>query len=545
MENRDYFREYESSETKSLKRRNWLPLYLALAFLAGIWIAYMFIPSSSNRNTSQQIDKFNEIMRYVNLYYIDTVDNDKLFETAINSMLHSLDPHSAYANAEEQKALQEQLDGAFEGIGIQFNIVNDTVVVVQVITGGPSEKVGLRTGDRIVTVDGEDFAGIGIDNNMVYKYLRGSKGSLVKLGIVREGFNQVYEFGIIRDMIPTYTVDVSYMIEPKTGYIKINQFGLTTAQEFRNALKKLLGEGMEQLILDLRGNYGGYMDACIDVCDELLPNGELIVYTEGLNSKPVEFNATKKGAFEKGKLVVLIDEFSASASEIVAGAVQDQDRGWIVGRRSFGKGLVQRQFDLRDRSSLRLTVSRYHTPSGRSIQKDYQEGYDAYSEDLIQRYEKGEMDSATNIVFDKSLEFKTKSGRTVYGGGGIMPDYFIPLDRDSNLNAFYQVLNFSALTEFALQYSSQHQDELRKNYKDTKDFVQKMTISEEMYQNLLKYYASQNGNRKIDVNDASKKELKLWLKAIIGRNIFKEEAFYPVINTEDKVVKKALEVLLP
>lgn len=537
----EYIEEYNTIEDRPQKKRNWLPLYLAIAFLAGIWITYSFIPSPSGKGTSQQIDKFNEILRYINLYYIDTVNNEELFDIAVNSMLQSLDPHSAYANPEAQKAMQEQLDGAFEGIGVQFNIVEDTVVVVAVITGGPSEKVGLRTGDRIVTVDGEDFTGV--DNNKVLKTLRGQKGSIVHIGILRDGFDQCYHFEITRDMIPTYTVDVSYMIDEQTGYIKINQFGATTASEFTQALKKLKNNGMEQLILDLRGNHGGYMDACIHVCDELLPAGELIVYTEGLNSKPVKFSATSRGTFEQGNLVVLIDEFSASASEIVAGAIQDQDRGWIVGRRSFGKGLVQRQFDLKDRSSLRLTISRYHTPSGRSIQKDYQQGSDAYSEDILLRYENGEMDSDTNITFDKSLAYKTKNGRTVYGGGGIMPDIFVPLDKDSSLSAFYQVLNSSALIQFALQYSTQHQDEIRSKYKNAKEYVSKMNISDETYQELLKYYTSKNIDKKITINHTSEKELRLWLKSLIGRNLYQEEAFYPVINTSDKVINKALEIL--
>lgn len=525
------------------RKRNWLPLYLAIAFLAGIWITYTFIPTPTAKGTRQQIDKFNEILRYIDLYYIDTVNNDQLFEVAVNSMLQSLDPHSVYANAEEQKALQEQLDGAFEGIGVQFNIVEDTVVVVAVITGGPSEKAGLRTGDRIVTVDGNDFAGVGIDNNMVLKTLRGKKNSTVKIGILRDGFDQIYDYDIVRDVIPTYTVDVSYMIDQNTGYVKINQFGATTAQEFSLALSKLLREGMERLVLDLRGNHGGYLDACIEICDELLPSGELIVYTEGLNAKPAKAFATGRGLFEKGDLVILIDEFSASASEIVAGAMQDQDRGLIVGRRSFGKGLVQRQFDMKDGSSLRLTISRYHTPSGRSIQKDYKEGADAYSEDILHRYEKGEMNSDTNIVFDETLAYKTKNGRTVYGGGGIMPDYFVPLDTDSSLDAFYQVLNSSALTEYALQYSTQHQDDIREKYQNAKKYVQNMVISDKMYQDLLQYYSSKKGSQKLVMNSASEKELRLWMKAIIGRNIFQEEAFYPVINKSDKVIKKALELL--
>lgn len=532
----------DNIEKKKNARKIWTPLYLAIAFLLGIAVALYLLPAKPSSFSNKQLQKFNEVFQYINMYYVDTVDTEKLFEEAINGMLQSLDPHSTYVNAVENKALMESLDGAFEGIGVQFSIINDTVMVVAVVSGGPSEKVGLRAGDRIVTVDGKQFAGIGIQNEEVMKSLRGKKNSKVDVGIKREGFKQVYHYLITRDVIPTYTVDVSYMIDNNNGYIKINQFGSTTGDEFANALKKLKSMGMKKLILDLRGNPGGYLEAAISVCDELLPDGEMIVYTEGLRVKKNMIYATKYGNFENGEVVVLIDDFSASASEIVAGAVQDNDRGMVVGRRSFGKGLVQRQFDLNDKSTVRLTTSRYHTPSGRCIQKDYKNGSLAYEEELIKRYENGEMDSTENISFDKSLQYKTKKGRTVYGGGGIMPDFFVPLDRNEELFAFYQILNSSSIIEFAFDYSTKNQQTLKSKFPNAKSYVKNMIISDQLLDRLFSFYSTKTGQQVVGLNAASKKELKVWVKALIGRNLYQDEAFYPVINTTDKAILKAIEI---
>ena len=532
----------DNIEKKKNARKIWTPLYLGIAFLLGIAVALYLLPTKTSSFSNKQLQKFNEVLQYINMYYVDTVDTEKLFEEAINGMLQSLDPHSTYVNAVENKALMESLDGAFEGIGVQFSIINDTVMVVAVVSGGPSEKVGLRVGDRIVMVDGKQFAGIGIQNEDVMKSLRGKKNSKVDVGIKREGFKQIYHYLITRDVIPTYTVDVSYMIDNNKGYIKINQFGSTTGDEFANALKKLKSMGMKKLILDLRGNPGGYLEAAIRVCDELLPDGEMIVYTEGLRVKKNMIYATKYGNFENGEVVVLIDDFSASASEIVAGAVQDNDRGMVVGRRSFGKGLVQRQFDLNDKSTIRLTTSRYHTPSGRCIQKDYKNGSLAYEEELIKRYENGEMDSTENISFDKSLQYKTKKGRTVYGGGGIMPDYFIPLDRNEELFAFYQILNSSSIIEFAFDYATRNQQTLKSKFPNARSYVKNMTISDQLLDRLFKFYSTKTGQQLVGLNAASKKELKVWVKALIGRNLYQDEAFYPVINTTDKAIIKALEI---
>ncbi|MEG1556656.1 MAG: S41 family peptidase, partial [Bacteroidales bacterium] len=333
-----------------------------------------------------------------------------------------------------------------------------------------------------------------------------------------------------------------YMIDDHTGYIKINQFGSTTADEFAKAIHKLKNKGMTKMILDLRSNAGGFLDAAIQVCDEFLPKNEMIVYTEGMRVPTDKIYATRYGNFENGKVVVLIDDFSASASEIVAGAIQDNDRGTVVGRRSFGKGLVQRQLDLSDRSTIRLTTSRYHTPSGRCIQREYKDGSTAYYEELINRYEHGEMDNADSIKFDKNLKYTTKKGRTVYGGGGIMPDYFVPLDRDSNMSAFYQVLNSSAIIQFAFDYANKNKETIIKAYPNAETYVKQMKISNELLQELLRFYSLKSKQKIQHLNNASVKEIKVWLKALIGRNLYQDEAFYPVINSTDKVVLKAIEI---
>lgn len=515
---------------------------VVISFLFGMSVALYFIPGRYQGLTSQQNNKLDEVVRYVNAYYVDTVNNEKLFEDAIVSMLQGLDPHSTYANAADNKAMMESLEGSFEGVGIQFSIMNDTIMVVATVSGGPSEKQGIRAGDRIVQVDGENVAGIGIQNEKVIKMLRGKKKTTVKIGVKRQGFDELYDYDVVRDVIPTYTIDISYMVDDHTGYVKINQFGATTGKEFAAALEKLKGQGMTKLILDLRGNSGGFLDAAVSVCDELLAKGEMIVYTEGLRMPTDKIYATKYGHFEKGKVVVLIDDFSASASEIVAGAVQDNDRGWIVGRRSFGKGLVQRQIDLKDNSSIRLTVARYHTPSGRCIQRQYGDGTEAYYEDFIDRYYRGEMNHADSIKFDENQKFKTKKGRMVYGGGGIMPDYFIPLDNDSLLNAYYQVLNSSAIMQFAFNYATDHKAELKKQYPSAKAYVNNMTISNDLLKQLLNFYTKENGQKVKNLTTESVKELKLWLKALIGRDLYQDEAFYPVINSTDQAVLKARSI---
>ncbi len=515
---------------------------IAISFLVGMTVALYFVPGRQSGLSKMQSNKLDEVVKYINSYYVDTVNTDQLFETAINSMLQELDPHSTYANATENKAMMESLEGAFEGVGIQFSIMNDTIMVISTVSGGPSEKQGIRAGDRIVTVDGKNVAGIGIQNDEVMKMLRGKKKTNVTIGIMRQGYPQITDYTVTRDVIPTYTLDIAYMVDPQTGYIKINQFGATTAREFSDAIEQLKKKGMSKMILDLRSNSGGFLDAAIQICDEFLAKGEMIVYTEGLHVPTDKIYATRYGNFEKGDVIVLIDDFSASASEIVAGAIQDNDRGIVVGRRSFGKGLVQRQIDLTDKSSIRLTVARYHTPSGRCIQREYGKGTEAYYEDFIDRYYRGEMSHSDSIKFDENQKFKTKNGRTVYGGGGIMPDYFIPLDDDSTLNAYYQVLNSSAIIQFAFNYATDNKEKVLKQYPTAASYVKGMSVSNDLLKQLLNFYTQKTGLKVKDLNNDSIKELKVWLKALIGRDIYKEEAFYPVINSSDKTFLKAMEL---
>ena len=524
------------------KHSGWLlVLWLLVAFLGSFSQALHINPNRLSKKSSEQLNKMQEVMNYIDRFYVDSVNVDSIYCLAINAMLQGLDPHSTYSTAEENKSMMETLEGSFEGIGIQFNIMNDTLMVVSVISGGPSEKAGLLAGDRMVEVDGKSI--IGIKNEQAFKLLRGTKGSKVKVGILRPGFKEKYTYEITRGVIPTYTVDVAYMMDGTTGYIKLNEFGSTTAKEFNEAILKLKKQGMTSLIVDLRSNTGGFLDAAISVCDELLPTNRKIVSIEGSKVRPEVIYASKSGDFENGKVVILIDDFSASASEIVAGAIQDNDRGIIVGRRSFGKGLVQRQFDLSDQSSIRLTVSRYHTPSGRCIQREYTQGTDAYYEDLYNRLLNGEMESADSIHLDSTKVYHTLEGRTVYGGGGIMPDFFVPLERGKDMDAYYDIANSSALIQFAFHYATEHKSALKKQYPNAKAYVSGMTVTDEMLQQLVLYYEKSNQKNISTMTPTASNELKVWLKALIGRNLYDNEAFYPVINKTDKVILKAKEVL--
>jgi len=522
-------------------RRNGLLIFLWLlvAFLGGFSIALRWNPHRLSRAGNEQLEKMSEVMRYIEDFYVDSVNTDSIYGLAINAMLQGLDPHSTYSTPEDNKTMMETLEGSFEGIGIQFNIMNDTLMVVSVISGGPSEKAGLMAGDRMIEVNGKSI--IGIKNEQAFKLLRGKKGSKVKVGILRPGFKDKYTYEITRGVIPTYTVDVAYMIDNKTGYIKLNEFGSTTAKEFNNAIQKLKRQGMTDLIVDLRSNGGGFLDAAVSVCDEFLPNKQKIVSIEGSKVRPQVIYASRGGDFENGKVAILIDDFSASASEIVAGAIQDNDRGIVVGRRSFGKGLVQRQFDLSDKSSIRLTTSRYHTPSGRCIQREYENGTEAYYEDLYKRLLNGEMESADSIHLDSTKVYHTLKGRTVYGGGGIMPDYFVPIDRAEDLNAYYDIANSSALIQFAFHYANEHKSSLKGKYPDSKAYVNGTIVTDQMLQQLVSYYEKNNKKKVSKMSANSSKELKIWLKALIGRNLYGDEAFYPVINKTDKVILKALE----
>lgn len=522
-----------------------LASYLFLSLILIFFITFglnIFLGNRFDKEVSKNATKLEEVLEYINNNYVDSVDKDVLMETAITSMLESLDPHSSYANAAENKAQQESLDGAFEGVGIQFNIMNDTVMVVTAIAGGPSEKAGIKAGDRIIMVDTQKVAKVGISNDKVFKLLRGKKGSSVKIKILRPGVNSALTFNIIRDVITTYSIDVSYFIDKETGYIKINQFGGTTVSEFYEALVKLKSAGMKRLILDLQGNSGGYLEAAIQICDHFLKKGEMILYTEGNKTKTEKIYASEKGEFEEGTLIVLIDEFSASASEIVAGAIQDNDRGTIVGRRSFGKGLVQRMITLNDGSSLRLTIARYHTPSGRCIQRDYEKGVEAYYDDFLKRYEDGEMSSADSAKFDPKLQYKTKKGRIVYGGGGIMPDIFVPLENNNLSDAYKQLINSTLIIEFCFNYTNNQKNQLTKMYGNAAKYVQNMVITDQILQEYISFYKTKTGHKNLALSGIEKTKLKTWLKALIGRNLYQEDAFYPILNKEDKVIQRALQI---
>ena len=456
--------------------------------IAGLMVCMLWVGTlqaqekKNNRRISQKLTLAEYAI--VNLY-VDETDENKLVESAIMAMLKELDPHSTYSNAEEVKKMNEPLQGNFDGIGIQFNMMEDTLLVIQPVSGGPSEKMGIRAGDRIIYVNDTLIAGVKMSTEDIMRRLKGPKGTKVDLKIVRRGVNELLSFMVVRDKIPVHSLDASYMITPKIGYIKINRFGATTHEEFMNALASLKGQGMQDLILDLQGNGGGYLNAAIDIANEFLGQGELIVYTEGRRNPRHEFVAKGDGKHQQGKLVVLVDEYSASASEIVSGAVQDWDRGAVVGRRTFGKGLVQRPIELPDGSMIRLTVARYYTPAGRCIQKPY-DSVEKYNADLIERYNRGEMMSADSIHFPDSLKCKTlKEGRTVYGGGGIMPDYFVPVDTTLFTPYHRQLSNKGVILKVHFQLIDAHREEWKKDYQDYALFCKKFDLSDSMMKQLI------------------------------------------------------------
>ena len=510
-------------------------LYTVMVFLLGMSVAFYFV--KKQRATLNEYDKLRELIYYIDHYYVDSVSHVQLSEEAIRGILEHLDPHSTYSTAEENKAQSEILDGAFEGIGVQFNIMNDTIMVIAAIAGGPSERAGIKAGDRIVRVDEENIAAVGITNDQVFKKLRGKKGTSVKVGILRPNLKDILTFEIIRDVIPMHSIPSAYMIDKSVGYIKIDQFGAHTADEFLEAMRKLQKQGVQKLIVDLRGNVGGYLDAALKISDHFLPEDALILSIKGLHSQSENFYASGKGIFLTGEVIVLVDEFSASASEILAGALQDNDRATIMGRRTFGKGLVQRPFDFKDGSQVRLTVSRYYTPSGRCIQRDYQNGTTAYYEDLYKRIVE-EDTIASNVP---ATEYHTQSGRTVYGGGGITPDIIIPHEKMVHSNAYYQALNSVAIVQFAFHYANQNKAMLTKIYPSAETFVKKMDVSDAVLQEYLNFYALNSKQKIPALNAEESKLIRRWLKAFIGRNLYQDEAFYPIINRIDEMVARACE----
>ncbi len=480
--------------------------------------------------------------------YVDSVDEDKLVEEAIVGMLEQLDPHSTYSNAEEVKKMNEPLQGNFEGIGVQFQMIEDTLLVIQPVSGGPSEKAGILAGDRITAVNDTAIAGVKMSTEDIMSRLRGPKDSKVNLTIVRRGVTDPLHFTVKRDKIPILSLDASYMIQPHTGYIRINRFGATTAEEFLNALKGLQKKGMKDLILDLQGNGGGYLNAAIDLANEFLDQKDLIVYTEGRASRRSNFYAKGNGNFRDGRLVVLVDEYSASASEIVTGAVQDWDRGVVVGRRTFGKGLVQRPIDLPDGSMIRLTIARYYTPAGRCIQKPYtgkgDDMQEAYAKDLLDRLNHGELMHADSIHFPDSLKYQTKRlGRTVYGGGGIMPDFFVPIDTTQYTDYHRNLVAKGVIIRSTTGYIERHRQELQKKYKDFKAFDKDFEIDEAFLTDLRTLADKEKVKFDEEQYNRALPLIKTQLKALIARDLWDMNEYFQVMNVTNQSVQQALKVL--
>lgn len=518
----------------------WIPLLIAATFIAGLYFG-------SGINNTQNIsgnNKFNSILSLINNEYVDHVNMDSLIEETIPELLSHLDPHSTYIPAKDLKAVNDELDGTFSGIGISFMLKNDTISIIEVLSGGPSEKVGLMPGDRIVSVDDSIVAGKNFTNEKVLSILRGEKGSQVKLGIKRNTAKETLHFDLIRDDIPVTSVDAAYIIAPEIGYIKVNKFGRTTYNEFLTSMTQLRNEGAQKYIIDLRGNGGGFMEMAILMANEFLPDDNIIVFTKGRTKREsISTVSDGNGSFYDSEVVVLIDEYSASASEILAGAIQDNDRGLIIGRRSFGKGLVQRQTELPDSSALRLTVSRYHTPSGRCIQKEYTPGKTKdYDYDIINRFNHGEAFNADSIKLNKSLEFTTAHGRKVYGGGGIMPDVFVPNDTSGITNYYLKIANAGLLQKFAFDYCDTNRDKLNQS-EDANDLLNKLPSDETLLQSFVKY-ATQNGipARWYYINISSALIVNQ-IKSLIARDILGSQSFYHIYNTQDNCVQKAISEL--
>ncbi len=524
--------------TQTLRAPAFLPLFIAATFFA--------FPSQgmAQKPVQEQGEKFNTLLYYMNRMYVDSVDLDGLVETAIRGMLEELDPHSVYIPAEDLKQADEPLNGKFEGIGVRFNIMKDTIMVVSTIAGGPSEKLGIMAGDRIVEVDGEVVAGVGIRNKGVMEALKGPKGTHVEVGIRRGRSNDLLNFDIERDKIPIYSVDAHYMVNDRTAYVKINRFSKGTMDELNAALDALKEEGMKDLILDLQGNGGGMLNAAIDMGDEFLAGDRLIVYTDGRSFPREDRVADTEGRFEKGRLVVLVDGSSASASEIVSGAIQDWDRGLIVGRRTFGKGLVQRPVRLPDGSAVRLTVQQYFTPTGRCIQKPYEDGVDAYRREKYERFEKGELTSLDSLDLPDSLKYSTQIlNRTVYGGGGILPDVFVPIDTSYNSVYFTDLLRRGLFNRAVLEYVDRNRRRLEKKLADRNDFITNHKLDEELLDGLIALGEEEAIPFVEEDWNASFFAIDLRLKAILARTLFDTTAFYEVFNPINPVYRRALEVL--
>jgi carboxyl-terminal processing protease len=524
-----------------------LPIIFATLLALGIWIGAKLDFVNDGKQffglPSKNFNKLHELINYIEQEYVDEISKEELVDKAINSLLEDLDPHSNYISPKDLSAYNDPLEGNFEGIGIEFSLQKDTVTVLNTIPGGPSEASGILAGDRFVKVDGVNIAGINIQNEDIVSKLKGKKGTLVNIDVQRRGVDSLVSFTVKRGTIPIKSIDVAYMVNKTTGFIKISRFSKTTHNEFLEQANKMKDKGMSKLILDLRGNGGGYLQAATKLADEFLGNKELIVYTEGKARPRSSYYATKGGQFLGTKLVVLVDENSASASEIFAGAMQDNDKAFVVGRRTFGKGLVQEQVLWPDGSAIRLTIARYYTPTGRSIQKTYENGHkDEYFQETQNRYLRGEFYDKDSIHFPDSLKFFTTQGRVVYGGGGIMPDYFVPLDTSETSMYLSELFQLGLANQFAFEYVDRNRERM-KNYKNFSDFNKNFTVSNQMFSEFVKF-AEANGV-KTDFTGINKSGnlIRIRIKAHLARQIWKSEGYYPIIHTIDNAFLKALEVL--
>jgi carboxyl-terminal processing protease len=520
-----------------------MPLIIAVSIVLGMLIQKNIDSNSDlfiNNIKTITNNKLNDVLNYIDREYVDTVNIDSIVEKTIPVILKDLDPHSIYIPAKDLESVNEPLTGKFDGIGVQFNIQKDTITIIKTIFGGPSEKIGLKDGDRIVTVNDSLVAGIGIKNNDVIKLLRGKKGTKVNVGIYRRGEKELLPFTITRDAIPLYSVDVSYMLDKKTGYLKISKFASTTYKEFQQAVVKLKNKGMTNIIVDLRGNGGGYLNAAINIADEFLEKGKLIVYTEGRAREKTNYYSTNRSLCTNLEVTILIDEWSASASEIVSGAIQDNDRGIIIGRRSFGKGLVQEPVVFKDGSAMRLTIARYYTPSGRCIQRSYEKGEDAYYEDIYKRFTDGELLDKDSITLPDSLKYYTTKGRVVYGGGGIMPDKFIPVDTVGITNYLNKVRRKGFEYQFSFDFTDANRKKLNSfnNLEELISFLDNQHLLDKFIE-----YASKKGVKatKKDIQ-TSGKIIETQIKALIARNIYDNDGFYPIIKDVDKTLLEALSL---
>ena len=522
-----------------------LPIVFALLIATGI-----FIGSKLNfqqhgirflQPEKKSSDKLNSVLNFIEEEYVDTVNKNVLVEKAITDLLQNLDPHSVYITAKEVQEMHEPLEGNFEGIGIEFNIIKDTIRVISVIAGGPSQALGIQAGDKIVKIEGKSAAGVKIKNKDVLGKLRGKGGTQVTVSIKRGNSKKLIDYTITRGTIPIFSVDVAYMLDKKTGYIKVSRFAETTYDEFLDKTSSLRSQGMENLILDLRGNGGGLLSTAVKICDEFLEKGQVIVYTEGKSHPKETINATNKGMLTDTKLIVLIDESSASASEIVAGAIQDNDRGTIVGRRSFGKGLVQRETMFSDSSAIRLTVARYYTPTGRCIQKSYGKDLEDYYSEEYNRYQNGELMHADSIHGNDSLKYTTPKGKIVYGGGGITPDIFVALDTAGRTSYLTELFVKGALNQFCFDYADKNRKSLLKM--DMKKFQSSFTIDEKMLNDFIFYSEKLGVKSNLMEAEISKPIIKNLLKASIARQIWGNNGFYPILNKEDKTIFRSVDIV--